>query len=143
MQHHRDLYDSQEIGGDDPGAEFDEHLTRVGSERIWVADRDGDVVGLTGLIVRNDEAELEPMIVSPDHRGQGIAGALVVRVVEAATDLGLASLSVRPVARNHDAIGFFWAAGFQLVGHVELFRWLGAERSWQDGETLAGHRFEV
>jgi hypothetical protein len=29
------------IGGDDPGLCFDEHLARVGPERLWVAERGG------------------------------------------------------------------------------------------------------
>jgi hypothetical protein len=31
-------------------------------------------------------------------------------------------LNVRPVARNAEAIAFFAAAGFSIVGHVELFQ---------------------
>ncbi len=49
-KHHRRIYGDPTIGGDDPGAAFDEYLAmpdRVGS---WVAVSDGTVVGLAGLL---------------------------------------------------------------------------------------------
>jgi len=38
VQRHRDIYNDQSIGGDNPGLEFDIHLERVGPQYIWVAD---------------------------------------------------------------------------------------------------------
>ena len=58
-QHHRNIYNDSSIGGDDPGLHFDEHLGRVGPENLWVAECDGEVVGLVGLIVEDQEAEVE------------------------------------------------------------------------------------
>src|SRR5919197_634308 len=48
---HRRLYDDPALGGDDPGRIFDEHLERIGREHVWIADEDGRIVGLAGLIV--------------------------------------------------------------------------------------------
>ena len=62
-QWHRDIYASPEIGGSDPGRQFDEHLERVGPENIWVAELDGAVVGLVGLIPDDVQPELEPLVV--------------------------------------------------------------------------------
>ncbi len=143
VEHHRDLYDAPTIGGDEPGLEFDDHLALVGPERVWVAVIGGAVVGLTGLIVRDAEGELEPMIVARAHRRAGVASALAARVLETARALDLVSLSVRPVARNREAIAFFHGVGFDLIGHVELFRWLGSGRTWHDGERLADRGFGV
>src|SRR6266852_8310792 len=65
-QVHRDLYDTQAIGGDgDPGDFFDEHLERVGPERVWVAEEAGAVVGFAVLIVDGNAGELEPIVVAP------------------------------------------------------------------------------
>jgi hypothetical protein len=61
---HRAIYQSLGIGGSDPGHFFDEHLDRVGPAHIWVAEVDGQVVGLAGLILGEEEAELEPLVVS-------------------------------------------------------------------------------
>ena len=49
-QWHRDIFNAPEIGGDDPGRAFDEHLANVGAENIWVAEVDGRLAGLAGLI---------------------------------------------------------------------------------------------
>ena len=44
---HRELYDDQSIGGDDPGSGFDGYLNEVGDSRFWVAERARSVVGFT------------------------------------------------------------------------------------------------
>ena len=142
-QHHRDIYDDPTIGGDAPGLYFDEHLARVGPERIWVAERD-EVVGLVGLIVNGKEAEVEPVVVATAHRGRGIGQALLKRVVKEARELGVRYLSVKPVARNAEAIAFFFDAGLSILGHVEMFTDLRspAPRAWKSGVELFGRTFE-
>ena len=81
---HRALYDDPSIGGDDPGSGFDE----LAGERIWVAERRGSVVGFVGLVIRGRQAEIEPVVVSFDVRGQGIGRSLVETAVEAARSKG-------------------------------------------------------
>ncbi len=142
-QHHRDIYGAPTIGGDDPGAIFDEQLDKVGSGNLWVAV-DGDrVVGLTGIQETGDLVEVEPVIVAASHRGRGIGRRLVEHVVAVARERQVPILSVRPVARNADAIAFFHGAGFTTLGHLELFMDLRPGRTWQDGETIAGQEFQV
>jgi GNAT superfamily N-acetyltransferase len=142
-QHHRDIYNDPSIGGDNPGLYFDAHLARVGPERIWVAEGD-QVIGLTGLIVDGQEAEVEPLVVAATHRGQGIGRALLDRMIEEARKLGVRYLSVRPVARNVGAISFFFDAGFRTLGHLEQFMDLGtpAPGTWKSGVDLFGHTFQ-
>jgi hypothetical protein len=51
---------------------------------------------------------------------------------------------VRPVARNSDAITFFFNRGFHTLGHIELFMDLkppGAD-PWKPGPTLFGRTFK-
>lgn len=141
---HRRIYDSPGIGGENPGLQFDDHLALVGPDNLWVAELDGRVVGLTGLILRQDEAELEPLIVTEALRGRGIGTRLAEAVVAAARDAGLGSLSVRPVARNVAALQFFHAHGFRVMGHVEIFMDLrDGPRPWRPGESLADRPFSV
>jgi len=83
-QWHRDLYEDQSIGGDDPGNAFDEHLERVGAERIWVAEEHEAVLGFVGLIVEGRRGELEPLVVAAGARGRGIGRALAEHVIAAA-----------------------------------------------------------
>lgn len=142
-QWHRDIYDAPSIGGDDPGKQFDEHLEKVGPSNIWVAVSDDAVVGLTGLIPGEGEAEIEPVVVSRSYRGSGVGRKLVETAMQAARDAGVKHLSVRPVGRNKDAILFFKNMGLDIVGHVELFMKLSpdAKQDWQDGPELAHKRF--
>jgi len=143
-QYHRDIYDDPAIGGATPGEYFDQHLARVGPTRLWVAELDGQVVGLTGLIVDGSEAELEPLIIATPHRHTGIGRALTDHAIQKARKLDVRYLSVRPVARNSDAICFFFNGGFHTLGHVELFMDLQPPPvdPWKPGPTLFGHTFK-
>jgi GNAT superfamily N-acetyltransferase len=143
-QRHREIYGDPSIGGDDPGLEFDGHLDRVGPERVWVAVLDEDVIGFTSLIQNGEEAEVEPMVVSSEHRGGGVGHALVAHAIQEAKKLGVLCLGVKPVARNEDAISFFYDAGFKTLGHIHLFMWLGESTPdmWKPGPELFGKPFD-
>ena len=104
------------IGGDQPGLQFDEHLAEVGAENIWLAESNGEIVGMTGLIVREGEGELEAIIVSPGHRAKGIGRRLAEAVIKGAREKGLRRVIVKPVGRNASAIQFFHAMGFDILG---------------------------
>ena len=142
---HRQIYQSPGIGGANPGLQFDEHLAKVSADNIWVAEVDNVVVGLTGLILEEGQAELEPLVVGEPYRGLGIGRQLAKIVQAAAQARGVRQLSVRPVARNAQAIQFFHNMGFTVLGHIELFMDFGPEeqRRWQVGERLAGKDFLV
>lgn len=139
-QHHRDIYDDPSIGGDDPGLEFDKHLDKVGCQRVWLAKVGAEIVGLTSLIQNGEEAEVEPVVVSSGHRGEGIGQSLVKYAIAEARKLGILCLSVKPVARNEEAISFFCEAGFRTLGHIQLFMWLGQPMpgQWKTGPYCLG-----
>lgn len=132
---HRALYGSPGIGGNDPRLLFDEHLAAAGDENILLADMGGTVVGMTGLIVRGSEIELEPLVVSPDRRGQGIGTMLATAVIERARSMGARTVVVKPAARNMAAIGLFVSQGFDVLGQVELMLDLEpGERTWEQAD---------
>jgi ribosomal protein S18 acetylase RimI-like enzyme len=143
-QRHRDIYGDPTIGGENPGLEFDKHLARVGPDLIWVAESDNRVVGFVSLIHEGEEAEIEPIVVGAEARSAGIGHRLVEHAVEQARKLGVLCLSVKPVARNKEAIAFFHDAGFRALGHLQLFMWLGDSfpGQWKNGPELFGKRFE-
>ena len=120
-QRHRDIYEDPAIGGGDPGPYFDEHyLKHPHFHKLWVAEVDGEVIGLCGLLVDGEEAELEPIVVRPSHRNSGVGNALAQHVIKEASDLGKKYINVRPVGRNIEAIRFFNREGFQVLGRLEL-----------------------
>jgi GNAT superfamily N-acetyltransferase len=143
-QYHRGIYADPTIGGDDPGAAFDDYLAeprRVGS---WVAETRGTVVGLTGLFDRGTSGEVEPVVVAAAARNRGVGRMLISRVADEARARGHEYLAVRPVARNVAAVRRFHAAGFRaLGGHVDLTMDLAPRRhAWLPGASLHGLDFD-
>ena len=100
---HRRLYTDESIGGADPGSAFDTHLAELGPERIFVAELDGRVVRLAGMVVLRHKVELEPLSVRAGCRGLGVAtrGRIGARGPRAE---GARQVVVRPTGRNTDAI---------------------------------------
>jgi N-acetylglutamate synthase-like GNAT family acetyltransferase len=143
-QRHRDVYDDPTIGGENPGLEFDSHLARVGPDLVWVAESEDGVVGFVSLIHEGEEAEIEPIVVSSKVRSAGIGHQLLEHAAEKARELGVLCLSVKPVARNEEAIAFFYDVGFRTLGHLQLFKWLGESfpGQWKKGPELFGRPFD-
>jgi GNAT superfamily N-acetyltransferase len=143
-EYHRDIYGDPSIGGDDPGAGFDDYLATTQRAGSWVAESDGRVVGLTGLLDRGTSGEVEPVVVAGAARHQGIGRMLISRVVEEARGRGFEYLAIRPVARNVAAVRRFHAAGFRtLGGHIDLTMDLTARRhEWLSGASLHGLDFD-
>jgi GNAT superfamily N-acetyltransferase len=119
-QRHRELYRDPSIGGADPGVELDQHLSHPALAKLWVAELDGDVVGVCGLLVGDEEAELEPIVVHPAHRNRGVGARLAAQAIDESRRRGMKYVTVRPVARNVEAIAFFHREGFRLLGRLEL-----------------------
>jgi ribosomal protein S18 acetylase RimI-like enzyme len=144
-ERHREIYSAPWIGGSDPGLQFDDHLRRVGAGQLWVAEASEAVVGLSGLILEDGGAELEPLVVAPEWRGMGIGGLLLAKARAAAIAAGATSFNVRAVARNAEAIQFYRAAGFNVLGFIEMFEDLREDSParWVAGETIAGTTFLI
>lgn len=143
--HHRAIYQSDTIGGEDPGAEVDEMLEHTEVGPWWVAERasDGSVIGVIGTLVRDGEVEVEPISVHPDHRGRGIGRSLLAVVRDFTRGRGIRYLQARPVARNVDTIRFFHREGLVVMGHVELFQDLRHDPDaepdrWRSGPGIHG-----
>jgi GNAT superfamily N-acetyltransferase len=143
-EYHRSIYGDLSIGGDDPGAGLDDYLAATERKGSWVAEAQGRVVGLTGLLDHGPSGEVEPVVVTEAARGQGISRMLISRVVEEARARGYEYLAIRPVARNVAAVRRFHAAGFRtLGGHIDLTMDLAARRhGWLSGAALHGLDFD-
>ncbi|MDQ7907083.1 GNAT family N-acetyltransferase [Phytohabitans sp. ZYX-F-186] len=125
-ERHRALYDDPGFGGADPGAAFEDYLTRLDLSGMWVADHGEDgVVGLVGLIMKGRAGEVEPVVVTESHRGQGIGRALLGHVADEARRRGLSYLTISPESRNVDAIRSLHAAGYDVLSALQLTLDLG------------------
>jgi amino-acid N-acetyltransferase len=75
-----------------------------GFGHYFVVHDDMQLVGLAGLEVHGDDGLLRSVVVDPDHRGQGLAQALVEAVVERAQRLRLRALYLLTTTA-HDYFG--------------------------------------
>jgi GNAT superfamily N-acetyltransferase len=140
--HHREIYADQTIGGDDPGAGFDDHLSTPQRVVTWVAEDDGVIVGLTGLFWMDGEATIEPVIVASGRRRQGVGRMLVETAIEESRRRGASDVNIKPVARNESAIRAFHQLGFRTLGHLQLFMSLDRDAAyWRDGIDVHGRHF--
>jgi N-acetylglutamate synthase-like GNAT family acetyltransferase len=139
---HRKIYGDVSIGGEKPELFFDKHLAKVGASQIWVAVAEDRVVGFTGLEIENEEAKIEPVIVSETHKQKGIGRMLVEKAMHEAQKKGVKFLSVMPVARNEEAIRFFYEMGFRNIGQVQLLMNF-PNKKWRSGLELYGLKFDL
>ena len=139
-QHHRDIYDDQSIGGDDPGAELDPHLADPKRLKTWVAERDGVVLGFCSLNGEHGSGEIDPVVVHRDDRSQGIGRALLETAIEEAKSRKIPHLSIQPVARNVDAMRLYREMGFTILGHIDMTLDLSGrtDREWKRGIAIHG-----
>lgn len=138
---HREIYEDPTIGGEHPEDHFDKHLAEVGPDKFWVAVHGSKVVGLIGLIFKDDEAEIEPLIVSKAYRRKGIGKQLIETAVAEARNKGARLLNIGPVARNTKAIKFLYKQGFRNLGFIQLFMDL-SNRTWKPGPEIFGCKFD-
>ena len=139
-ERHRQIYQDPSIGGLTPEDYFDKHLAKVGVDNLWVAILNSKVVSLVGLIVNEEEAEIEPLIVSQPYRNRGIGKRMIETVITETQRLNIKFLSVKPVARNIEAIKFFYNQGFRNIGHIELFIDF-SNKEWKKGLNLFNLQF--
>lgn len=142
VQWHRDIYDDPTIGGPDPCSGLTDQIRDHGEKSLWVAEIEGNIVGLVGLIVKGDEAEIEPIVVAESHRRQGIGTRLLKHVTEVAREAGIKFLNVKHAARNWQAIQCSHAAGFRAIGFIELFQDLRGDFKAASGPEILGMSFD-
>jgi len=138
---HREIYDDPTIGGDDPGLYFDKHLAQAGPEHIFVATEEGAIVGLSGYLVNGNEACVEPLVVRKSRRGRGIGTMLLEAVGNDLDKTAIKYLTVKPAARNVEALEFFRKRGFDKLGMIELFQDFSGTK-WRKDAKLLGMEFE-
>lgn len=139
-QMRRDLYDEPDPG-DDPGAGFEDYLTRLNLSGMWVAeDSEDGVIGLIGLILTGRSGEVYPVVVSQRHRGKGVGTALLGHVAEQARNRSMRQLMVMPEARNMAAIKALHTAGYDRLAAVRLTFDLAGNTS--EGDEIDLHNLQ-
>ncbi|XP_076796141.1 N-acetyltransferase 8B-like [Arvicanthis niloticus] len=89
---------------------------------FWVAESRGQVVGIVGALPVKDpplgrtQGQFLHLSVSSQHRGQGIAKALVRTVLQFAWDQGYSDVVLETSALQQGAVTLYLGMGFQKTG---------------------------
>jgi GNAT superfamily N-acetyltransferase len=140
----RALYEDPSTAGTDPGAGFEEYLTRLDLAGMWVAEhRDEGVVGLVGLVLDGRRSgEVEPVVVAERLRDRGIGRALLQHVAEEARRRDMVQLAISPDSRNVEAIRCLHGAGYDVLASITLtIDLVPRGHTWQEGLTMHGLDF--
>lgn len=90
---------------------------QIRQQRVYVAERDGKIVGFMAVLPRKDgAAELDGLFVEPESWRCGIGRRLIREAERMASDEGAAVLHV---IAGPQARGFYAACGFDLVGEEQ------------------------
>lgn len=86
----------------------------TGGEFLVVEDGD-DIVGMGGLRVDGDEAELYRMRVAIDRQGEGIGTMLLAALEAAARERGVDLLFAQTADCQHKAVNFYPRNGYEQI----------------------------
>lgn len=89
-----------------------------GSQHEFIAavSPEGNVLGYVGMMYVLDEGYISNVAVSPEHRRQGIADALIDRLCKICEGLSLSFVTLEVRAGNAPAITLYEKHGFRRVG---------------------------
>lgn len=94
---------------------------RRGAGNFWLALADGRLVGTLGLLdLGEGRASLRKMFVRPEQRGNGVAGALLERLLDHARRHGLREIYLGTTSRYHAAQRFYAKNGFAAIDEAAL-----------------------
>ena len=77
--------------------------------------RDGRLVGIGGVEVSGDDAELKRCYVDPAHRGTGVSDSILQSLVAHALAVGVRVLRLETGVRQHAALRFYRRHGFREI----------------------------
>lgn len=84
--------------------------------RYLVAELDGRIIGYAGAHLILDEGHITNVAVLEEVRGKGVGRALLAQLMQYASNLGVAYLTLEVRASNQAAISLYQSFGFIKVG---------------------------
>ncbi len=95
---------------------FRYELTENPAARAWVAEKEGQVVGMLLLWLIVDEAHIATLAVHPEHRQQGIARRLLLQALRSAWEEGAREAFLEVRVSNLAAQHLYRQLGFEISG---------------------------
>lgn len=105
------------------------HVYDVALEHSFVAKKDGEVLGLAMLAVRQGRAWITRLGVIPSGRQHGAGYALMTGLIERARAIGIEFIILEVVKNNLPAHRLFTKLGFREVGELLILRHAPTERA--------------
>lgn len=93
----------------------------VANTFAWLAEAEGQAVGMVVLRVVHEQADIITIAVRPGWRRQGIARALMDKAIEKAIEMKAESLFLDVENGNSAAIGLYSALGFAQISRRRLY----------------------
>ncbi len=92
----------------------DATIPAIRSGRATVAERDGQIIGVSVSGTLGEELALWKLYVLPAHQGAGVGAALLRAAIDRATDDGWKTMVLSYLDGNTGAAGFYERSGFEI-----------------------------
>jgi GNAT superfamily N-acetyltransferase len=87
----------------------------VAANQVYVAERDGDLLGFYALVIKHEKAELDHMWVAPAHIGSGVGKELFLHAMQTAAGQSITAVEI---LSDPNAAGFYRKMGAHQVGEA-------------------------
>lgn len=88
---------------------------KKGYSDYFVAEENGEIIAYGGIWSIYETAELMRIAVEPEHRGKGIAKAIIERMTDCAKSHGCERMMLEVRESNHSARGLYKGCGFLQI----------------------------
>jgi N-acetylglutamate synthase-like GNAT family acetyltransferase len=85
----------------------------VAANQVYVAERDGDLLGFYALVIKKEKAELDHMWVAPAHIGTGVGKELFIHAMQTAAGENISTVEI---LSDPNASGFYRKMGAHQIG---------------------------
>jgi len=87
----------------------------VAANQVYVAEREGDLLGFYALIIRKEKAELDHLWVAPAHIGSGVGKELFLHAMQTAAGQNISEVEI---LSDPNAEGFYRKMGAHRIGET-------------------------
>ena len=87
----------------------------VAANQVYVAEREGDLLGFYALVIKHEKAELDHMWVAPAHIGSGVGKELFLHAMQTAAGQSITAVEI---LSDPNAAGFYKKMGAHQVDEV-------------------------
>ncbi len=85
----------------------------ISNNQVYVAEREGEIIGFYALAVEDQKAELEHMWVAPKHIGTGVGKELFIHAMQIAAGENISEVEI---SADPNAAGFYQRMGARRIG---------------------------